>query len=60
MESSVSISLKLENVFQCTIDFFLSHYIGDESVESEYRSLWCKYDAQLRKNMPEFRSQIFG
>ena len=29
---------KLENVFQCTIDFFLSHYIGDESVESEYRS----------------------
>ena len=45
---------KLENVFQCTIDFFLSHYIGDESVESEYRSLWCKYDAQLRKNMPEF------
>lgn len=45
---------RLENVFQCSIEFFFSHYASNKYVESGYRTKWENYDIQLRKRMPEF------
>lgn len=45
---------RLENVFQCSIEFFLSHYARNEIMHSEFRAQWEIYDTQLRKRMPEF------
>ena len=45
---------RLENVFQCSIEFFFSHYASNKHVESGYRTKWENYDIQLRKRMPEF------
>lgn len=44
----------LKNVFQCSIEFFFSHYASQKHVESGYRAKWENYDIQLRKRMPEF------
>lgn len=45
---------RLENVFQCSNEFFFSHYASNKHVESGYRTKWENYDIQLRKRMPEF------
>ena len=45
---------RLENVFQCSIEFFFSHYASNKHVESGYRTKGENYDIQLRKRMPEF------
>lgn len=45
---------RLENVFQCSIEFFFSHYASNKHVESGYRTKWENYDIQLRKRMLEF------
>lgn len=45
---------RLENVFQCSIEFFFSHYASNKYVESGSRTKWENYDIQLRKRMPEF------
>lgn len=45
---------RLKNVFQCSIEFFFSHYASQKLVESGYRAKWENYDIQLRKRVPEF------
>ena len=45
---------RLKNIFQCSIEFFFSHYASQKLVESGYRAKWENYDIQLRNRMPEF------